>query len=331
MNRASSTVNPVRIATVVSHRRPTEVAPAIDMLVELAREAGAVLRFDPDETRKHELEPGECMELDAPISKDVDICFALGGDGTILTALRTYAGTGVPVFGVNYGEIGFLATVDRDYAPTGYRRAFAGDFEVLSLPGISLAGERGRVARDQRRLDAPPAGQARRRPRVCGRRGRDRARPMRRTRRRDPRRLDRLQPRQRRAGDGLGRGGPRGLVHRAAFADRPGAGRRPQDVLSVHNRSREEPVDVTVDGRPVCVLAPAEQIAARFADAQGALAQMPGATSTSACATSSAGWRPRRSGGGPSGAPGTPSRMLHELRVENLLLMERAELRLAPG
>ena len=28
----------------------------------------------------------------------------------------------------------------------------------------------------------------------------------------------------------------------------------PGDVLTVHNRSREEPVDVTVDGRPVCVL-----------------------------------------------------------------------------
>src|SRR5205807_10186323 len=38
----------------------------------------------------------------------------------------------------------------------------------------------------------------------------------------------------------------------------------PQDVLVVHNRSREEPVDVTVDGRPVCVLPPGEQIAARF-------------------------------------------------------------------
>ena len=43
----------------------------------------------------------------------------------------------------------------------------------------------------------------------------------------------------------------------------------PQDVLAVHNRSREEPVDVTVDGRPVCVLAPGEELEARFARRPG--------------------------------------------------------------
>ena len=52
----------------------------------------------------------------------------------------------------------------------------------------------------------------------------------------------------------------------------------PADVVAVHNRSREEPVDVTVDGRPVCVLEPGEQIEARFADDQSALAQIAGAT-----------------------------------------------------
>ena len=50
----------------------------------------------------------------------------------------------------------------------------------------------------------------------------------------------------------------------------------PTDELTVHNRSREESVDVTVDGRPVCTLPPGEEIEARFVDAQGRLAQVAG-------------------------------------------------------
>ena len=52
----------------------------------------------------------------------------------------------------------------------------------------------------------------------------------------------------------------------------------PDDVLAVHNRSREEPVDVTVDGRPVCTLPEAEQIEVFFAHDQSCLAQVAGTT-----------------------------------------------------
>src|SRR3954465_9611214 len=47
--------------------------------------------------------------------------------------------------------------------------------------------------------------------------------------------------------------------------------------------------------------------------------------SVAPCAHWRAGWA------GLSGRAGRPSSVLHELRVENLLLIERAELRLAPG
>src|SRR4029077_20283455 len=50
----------------------------------------------------------------------------------------------------------------------------------------------------------------------------------------------------------------------------------PNDVLTVGNCSRDEPVDVVVDGRPVCVLEPDEQLKARFSEGQGHLAQLAG-------------------------------------------------------
>ena len=75
------------------------------------------LRLDEEETRKHGLAAGPGIEVDAPVKDDVELCVVLGGDGTILRALQRYAGTGVPVFAINFGEIGFLATVE----PRGHR------------------------------------------------------------------------------------------------------------------------------------------------------------------------------------------------------------------
>jgi NAD+ kinase len=270
-------LNPVRTATVLTHRRPSETRPAIDSLVEIARGCGATLFIDPDETRKHRLEHGPGLEVDVEGQLDVDICFALGGDGTILTALRKYAGTGVPVFAVNFGEIGFLATVDRDEARLGFELAFRGEYEVLSLPGIALSGASGewlaindvsmhrqpgnRVADLAYAVGADEIGRVR-----CD--GLAVATPAGST------------------GYNLANGGPvmawgvagfvvsfiapHSLTARALVV-------APSDALTVLNRSREESVDVTVDGRPVCTLPPGEEIEASFVDGQGNLAQIAGA------------------------------------------------------
>jgi NAD+ kinase len=271
-------VNAPRTATVMTHRRPGETGPALASLLELAARTGITLRFDPEETRKHGLTPGDGLELDAEVRLDVDICFAIGGDGTILTALRTYAGTSVPVFAVNFGEIGFLATVERDQAPAGFERAVAGDFEVLALPGIEFSGGKGkwlgindvsmhrqagkRVAHLQYSVGSDEVGRVR-----CD--GLVVATPAGST------------------GYNLANGGPvmawgvegfvvsfiapHSLTTRALVV-------APADVLSVSNCSVEEPVDVVVDGRPVCVLSPEERIEVRFVREQGHLAQLPGSS-----------------------------------------------------
>jgi NAD+ kinase len=271
-------VKPIRTATVMTHRRPAETSPALKSLIELATRAGAVLRFDPEETRKHGLSPRPGLELGAELSLDVDICFAVGGDGTILTALRTYAGTGVPVFAVNFGEIGFLATVEADQAGAGFEKAFDGAFEVLGLPGIECSGASGswlgindvsmhrqpgkRVADLEYQVGSEEIGRVR-----CD--GLVVSTPAGST------------------GYNLANGGPvmawgvegfvvsfiapHSLTARALVV-------APVDVLSVGNCSREEPVDVVVDGRPVCVLSPQERISVRFAREQGHLAQLPGSS-----------------------------------------------------
>jgi NAD+ kinase len=269
-------VNPVRTATLLTHRRPSETRPAIDALIEIARASGAVLYVDPDETRKHRLEHVEGLEVDVEGRLEVDVCFALGGDGTILTALRRYAGTGVPVFAVNFGEIGFLATVDRDEARSGFEQAFAGEYEVLSLPGIGLGGERGDwLAINDVSMHRQPGNRVADLAYAVGEDEIGRVR------------CDGLVVATPAGSTGynLANGGPvmawgvagfvvsfiapHSLTARALVV-------APSDVLIVHNRSREESVDVTVDGRPVCTLPPGDQIEAGFVDDQGHLAQVAG-------------------------------------------------------
>jgi NAD+ kinase len=130
----------IRSATVLTHTRPAQTADALRLLIAAARSAGVELRFDRAETSKHNLEPGPNLLLDAEFSRDVDLCVVLGGDGTILRGLRRYAQTSVPVYAVNFGEVGFLATIDPDTCEAGFAQAMTGDFEVLRLPAILVGG-----------------------------------------------------------------------------------------------------------------------------------------------------------------------------------------------
>jgi NAD+ kinase len=131
----------VREFTVFTHRRPQETTPALLRLAELAAQAGVTLRLDEREARRHGLTDRPGLELGAPVKREVELCVALGGDGTILRALRLYRGTDVPVFAINFGEIGFLATIEPDELEEGLRRALSGDFELLRLPAIVLEGD----------------------------------------------------------------------------------------------------------------------------------------------------------------------------------------------
>ncbi|HLT38789.1 MAG TPA: NAD(+)/NADH kinase [Enhygromyxa sp.] len=65
------------------------------------------------------------VELDA-LPDDIDLMIALGGDGTLLRASRWVADRGVPVLGVNLGDLGFLSAYSREQLLEGLRDAVEG-------------------------------------------------------------------------------------------------------------------------------------------------------------------------------------------------------------
>ena len=48
------------------------------------------------------------------IKKSIDLFFTLGGDGTLLDMVALIGDTGIPVIGINFGRLGFLASVNKN-------------------------------------------------------------------------------------------------------------------------------------------------------------------------------------------------------------------------
>jgi NAD+ kinase len=67
---------------------------------------------------------------DAELAERADAVLALGGDGTMLGALRLVARRPVPVLGVNIGSLGFLVEVQPDELPEALDRLDRSDFTI---------------------------------------------------------------------------------------------------------------------------------------------------------------------------------------------------------
>jgi NAD+ kinase len=276
--RQAASVQAVRSVAVYTHRRPEVTHDVVRMLGELAERLGVELRFDPDETEKHRLaeSPAGALKPNASDGRKADLCVVLGGDGTTLRALRAYTGTEVPVFAVNCGRVGFLATVDREQAAEGLERALTGRFEVLELPSLELTGEQRRFALNEvsfqrgahmnvAHLSYGLAGEELARA-PCD--GLIASTPIGST------------------GYNLSAGGPIlawdlqgfvvGMVAPHALSARSVVA-APKDVLSVVNEGTEQ-VGIVLDGMPTGTLAPGERSDVTFSPGAVGLAQLPGSS-----------------------------------------------------
>lgn len=266
----------MKTAALITHSHPPATTEAVELAVNLAAEQDWRLLATEEELAKQ----GPAAEGIEAAGDDPqpDLCLVLGGDGSILHALRRFAKTGVPVFGVNFGTVGFLAAVDRSDAAEGIRRAFAGDLETIELPGLEVAvgGVTGiglndvtlarrphdRVAELSYRIAGEEVGHVR-----CD--GLVAATPAGST------------------GYNLANQGPilawgvegyavsyispHSLTARALVV-------APSDVLHVGNAAGREPVEVSIDGEHLSDLAAGAELEVRFVDAVGRLAQLPGSS-----------------------------------------------------
>jgi NAD+ kinase len=110
----SSTHSPVETVAVVAHGR-IDVRDAVERVRAEAERVGVEVVEEPELAQ---------------------LTVAVGGDGTILRTLARLLGTGVPVIGVNYGRVGFLASIAPSRLEEDLARVFAGEYRTIEQPTL---------------------------------------------------------------------------------------------------------------------------------------------------------------------------------------------------
>jgi len=117
----SSKRSPVETAAVVAHGR-VDVREAVGRVRTVADRAGVELVDEPERAQ---------------------LAIAVGGDGTILRTLARLLGTDIPVIGINFGRVGFLASIAPERLEDDLARVLAGEYRTIEQPTLEarLDGE----------------------------------------------------------------------------------------------------------------------------------------------------------------------------------------------
>ncbi len=130
---------PLRRIAVLTHYLSEATAAALAQLAAAADRLGLDLVMPPDEAAKHPSAAGLGFRpVDEADLRAADLCLVFGGDGTILRSLSRLLGTQVPTLGVNYGNVGFLASLSREDWETGLESILAGDYRVVELLTVDV-------------------------------------------------------------------------------------------------------------------------------------------------------------------------------------------------
>jgi NAD+ kinase len=129
---SSSTSRSTSARSAPPHSTAGSPMPSVERIALVANEQSGTIG---DAVKRVE-EAAGAAGVNVVSEGEADLVVVLGGDGTMLRALKQSLDTGVPVFGINFGRVGFLTAVDADELESGLARALAGDFVVVELPTL---------------------------------------------------------------------------------------------------------------------------------------------------------------------------------------------------
>lgn len=112
----------------------------VDAIVSILQKAGAEVLMDPKRTG------GIDCATDLPefeSEDDIDLLLVIGGDGTILRAVRELSNCCTPILSVNRGRVGFLSELEMDEAEAELPKLLAGEGTLDERRLLQVVAKRG--------------------------------------------------------------------------------------------------------------------------------------------------------------------------------------------
>ncbi|MBK1439568.1 NAD kinase [Parapedobacter sp. ISTM3] len=75
------------------------------------------------------------------LPQDVGFMLSLGGDGTMLAAVAIVADSGIPVAGINFGRLGFLADISKDDIDPSLEAILIGEYNIQKRTLLSVQSD----------------------------------------------------------------------------------------------------------------------------------------------------------------------------------------------
>ena len=126
----------IRTAGLVPHRERPLAHELAARAAKWLEEHGVAVRVPAADAGPCGLAHLACPE--AEFAEGLDVAVSLGGDGTMLRTVDIVYEAGVPVLGVNVGDLGYLTEVEPGALDRALERLLAGDYDVAERMALQV-------------------------------------------------------------------------------------------------------------------------------------------------------------------------------------------------
>lgn len=124
---------------IIANKQKAHAQTVLQRLADKAKEKQLRILTTADAAS---LLPGAEQVAPEALAQSADVVLALGGDGTMLNAVRLIDGAETPVLGVNLGSLGFMTSVTEDELEHAIDVLAAGNYSISERSLLSCAVHR---------------------------------------------------------------------------------------------------------------------------------------------------------------------------------------------